>query len=85
MKIENLSQDLDAQTMTAVTGGDNGNSAVNTVGQIANVCVPVDVAACGPANTFVDVDAKQKADVYSTQHAGDAFLVGLPSFPRKIG
>ena len=43
MQIENLSKDLDAKEMTEVRGGENGNSAVNTIGQLTNLTVPVGV------------------------------------------
>jgi hypothetical protein len=83
MQIENLSKDLDAKTLSETRGGDNGNSAVNTVGQVLNLSAPVATVAGGPANTFVDIDAKQKADIYNTQLGGDAFIVGFP-FEQKV-
>jgi hypothetical protein len=79
MKIENLSQDLDTQAMTAVHGGDAGNSAVNTIGQLTNLCVPVGVLSAGPSNTNVHVDSTQNAKIYNEQNAGDSFLALFPS------
>ena len=40
MKIENLSKDLDATELSAVRGGDNGNSSVGNVLQQMGVSVP---------------------------------------------
>ncbi|HWM67146.1 MAG TPA: hypothetical protein VNO35_11230 [Steroidobacteraceae bacterium] len=79
MKIENLSQDLDTQAMTAVHGGDAGNSAVNTIGQLTNLRVPVGVLSAGPSNTNVHVDSTQNAKIYNEQNASDSFLALFPS------
>jgi hypothetical protein len=79
MKIENLSQDLDTRAMTAVHGGDAGNSATNTIGQVTNLCVPVGVFCAGPSNTSVHVDSTQNAKIYNEQYAGDSFFALLPS------
>ena len=49
MKIENLSKDLDAGSMSAVRGGDAGNSATNTIGQVTNLCAPAAAQATPPA------------------------------------
>ena len=78
MQIENLSKDLDSKEMTEVRGGDNGNSAVNTVGQELNLSVPVNVLSKGPSNTSVDVNAKQNAKIWNEQEAGDSFLAEFP-------
>jgi hypothetical protein len=78
MQIENLSKDLDTKEMTEVRGGDNGNSAVNTIGQVMNLSVPVGVLSGGPSNTSVDVDSKQTAKIWNEQEAGDAFLAEFP-------
>jgi hypothetical protein len=78
MQIENLSKDLDAKTMSEVHGGDNGNSATNTIGQVLNLSVPVCVLSGGPSNTSVNVDSKQSAKIWNEQDAGDAFLALLP-------
>lgn len=68
------STELDQAAMTAVRGGNNGNAATNSIGQIMNLSVPVAVLAGGPANTNVDVDGTQNATIYNTQYAGDSFL-----------
>jgi hypothetical protein len=78
MKIENLSKDLDATTMTEVHGGDAGNSATNQIGQVMNLSVPVGVLSGGPSNTSVDVDAKQIGKICNVQNAGDTYLAYLP-------
>jgi hypothetical protein len=83
MQIDNLTKDLDAKTLKETTGGDNGNSAVNTVGQVMNLSAPVATLSGGPSNTMVDIDAKQKADIFTGQQSGDAFIVGLPNFDRE--
>ena len=77
MKIENLSKDLDAGTMAAVRGGDNGNSVTNNVGQVLNLSAPVATLSGGPSNTSVHVDASQTAKIGTEQFAGDSYLVGL--------
>jgi hypothetical protein len=78
MKIENLSKDLDTKSLTAVRGGDAGNSATNTIGQVMNLSVPVAVMSAGPANTSVDVSAKQNANICNDQYAGDSYLALFP-------
>ena len=80
MLIENLSKELDTQAMTAVRGGDNGNSATNAIGQAMNLSVPVSVLANGPSNTSVHVKGTQNASIWNDQDAGDSFLALLP-FP----
>jgi hypothetical protein len=80
MKIENLSKDLDTTAMTAVRGGDNGNSAVNTIGQVTNLTVPVSVLSGGPSNTSVHVDSTQNAKIWNEQFSGDTFIAGLPYY-----
>jgi hypothetical protein len=78
MLIQDLSKDLDTKAMTAVRGGDNGNSAVNTIGQVLNLSAPVCVLANGPANTSVSVDTLQKAKVSNDQFGGDSYFAGFP-------
>ena len=80
MLIENLSKELDTKAMTAVRGGDNGNSATNTIGQKMNLSVPVGVLSYGPANTNVHVNGTQNATIWNDQYAGDSFLALFP-FP----
>ena len=78
MLIENLSEDLDTRTMTAVRGGDNSNAATNTIGQEMNLSVPVGVLSYGPANTNVHVNGRQNATIWNDQYAGDSFLALFP-------
>jgi hypothetical protein len=78
MLIQDLSKELDTKAMTAVRGGDNGNSATNTVGQEMKLSVPVDVLAYGPANTNVRVNGTQNASIWNDQYAGDSFLALFP-------
>jgi hypothetical protein len=78
MLIENLSKELDTKTMTAVRGGDNGNSATNAIGQKMNLSVPVGVLSYGPANTNVHVNGTQNATIWNDQNAGDSFLALFP-------
>ena len=77
MKIENLSKDLGTVEMTGVRGGDNGNSATNTIGQLTNLCVPVaTLSAAG--NTSVHVDTKQNAKLWNDQYASDGYFAFAP-------
>jgi hypothetical protein len=78
MQIENLTKELDTEAMTAVRGGDNGNSANNTIGQVLNLSVPVAVGAGGPSNTNVHVDGTQYATIWNDQDAGDSFRALFP-------
>ena len=78
MLIQDLSKELDTKTMSAVHGGDNGNSATNTIGQVLNLSVPVAVGAGGPSNTNVHVDGSQYASIFNDQDAGDSFRTLFP-------
>jgi len=78
MLIQDLSKELDTKTMSAVRGGDNGNSATNTIGQVLNLSVPVAVGAGGPSNTNVHVDGSQYATIFNDQDAGDSFRTLFP-------
>ena len=80
MQIRDLSKTLDSQAMTAVRGGDNGNSATNTIGQAQNISAPVSVLSYGPSNTSVHVNGTQNASIWNYQDAGDSFFA-LPVFP----
>ena len=80
MLIQDLSKELDTQSMTAVRGGDNGNSATNTIGQAMNVYAPVAVQSYGPSNTNVHVSGTQDASIWNDQDAGDSFRALFPSF-----
>jgi len=79
MQIENLSKELDTETMTAVRGGDNGNAGTNTIGQAMNLSAPVAVLSYGPTNTAVDVTGTQTATIRNYQDAGDSFLALFPA------
>jgi hypothetical protein len=78
MLIKDLSKELDTQAMTTVRGGDNGNSATNTIGQVMNLSVPVGVLSAGPSNTNVHVNGTQNASIWNSQIAGDSYLALLP-------
>ena len=78
MLIQDLSKELDTQSMTAVRGGDNGNSATNVIGQLMNLSVPVGVVSYGPSNTNVHVNGTQNASIWNDQYAGDSFLALIP-------
>ncbi len=82
MLIQDLSKELDTETMTAVRGGDNGNSATNVIGQALTQIVPVAVQSYGPANTNVHVNGTQNATIYNDQDAGDSFKALFPYFVR---
>jgi len=84
MQIENLNKDLDTKEMTEVRGGENGNSAVNTIGQLTNLTVPVGVLSGGPSNTSVSVDSTQNAKIWNEQEAGDSFEALLPAVAEPL-
>jgi hypothetical protein len=83
MLIQDLSYELDTKTMTGVRGGDNGNSANNTICQQLNICAPVSVMGYGPSNTSVNVNGTQNAAIGNEQFAGDSYLAAL--FPASFG
>jgi hypothetical protein len=78
MLIQDLSKELDTKSMSAVRGGDNGNSATNTIGQVQNLSVPVASLSYGPSNTNVHVSGTQDATVWNYQDAGDSFKTLFP-------
>ena len=78
MLIENLSRELDTKSMKTVRGGDNGNSATNTIGQVMNLSVPVSVLGYGPTNSSVHVNGTQNAGISNVQYSGDSFLALFP-------
>jgi len=78
MQIQDLSKELDTETMTAVRGGDNGNSANNTIGQVLNIAAPVAVGAGGPSNTSVHVNGTQYGSIFNEQFGGDSYLAEFP-------
>jgi hypothetical protein len=79
MKIENLSKELDAKTMTAVRGGDNGNSSVANLLQGMGIDTPIAVGygAGSAGNTFVHIDPSQSASSSNEQTSGDKFSAFL--------
>jgi hypothetical protein len=78
MLIQDLTQELDTRAMIAVRGGDNGNSTVNTLGQVMNLSAPVSVLSGGPSNTSVHVNGTQNAGIWNSQIAGDSYTALLP-------
>jgi hypothetical protein len=84
MLIKDLSKELDSKSMSAVSGGDNGNAVTNTIGQKMDLSVPVAVQSYGPSNTSVHVDGKQNASIWNDQFAGDSFFALFPVGPIRI-
>ncbi len=78
MKIQDLSKELDTKTMKTVRGGDNGNSASNTIGQAMNLSEPVSILSCGPSNSNVRVNGTQNAGISNVQFSGDSYLALFP-------
>ena len=78
MKIQDLSKELDTKTMKTVRGGDNGNSATNTIGQAMNLSVPVSILSGGPSNSNVHVNGTQNAGISNVQFSGDSYLALFP-------
>ena len=78
--------ELDRAAMTGVHGG-NANSAVQTIGQVQQVHVPVGNGSMfGPGsatNIDVDVDASQRASNRSSQSNGDSFGIFLGSLKHR--
>ena len=79
MLIQDLSKELDTEAMTAMRGGDNGNSAASSILQAMGINAPVAVGygAGSAGNTFVHVDGSQDADISNHQTAGDKFAAFL--------
>ena len=79
MRIENLSKELDAQSMTAVIGGDNGASSASSILQAMLISAPVAVGygAGSAGNTFIHVDGSQSGDISNHQTSGDKFSAFL--------
>jgi hypothetical protein len=78
MKIENLSKELDTEALAAVRGGDNGDSAVNKIGQQQGIVAPLSVMGYGPSNTSTHVNGTQNAAVWNSQISGDSFTALFP-------
>jgi hypothetical protein len=79
MLIQDLTKELDTKARTAVSGGDNGNSAASSVLQAMGIQAPVDVyyGAGSAGNTFVHVNGSQSGDISNHQTAGDKFSAFL--------
>jgi hypothetical protein len=79
MLIQDLSKELDTEAMTAVRGGDNGNSAASSILQAMGINAPVAVGygAGSAGNTFIHVNGSQDADISNHQTAGDKFAAFL--------
>jgi hypothetical protein len=79
MKIQDLSKELDTQTMKAVRGGDNGTSAASSILQAMMIDAPVAVGygAGSAGNTFINVDGNQSGSVSNNQTSGDKFAAFL--------
>jgi hypothetical protein len=75
MQIENLSKELDAQSMTAVRGGDNGASGVSNILQEMGISAPVMVGygAGSAGNTFIHVNGSQSGNISNHQTSADKF------------
>ena len=79
MLIRDLTKDLDTKSMTAVRGGDNGNSSVSTLLQGMGIDTPIAVGygAGSAGNTFVHIDPSQSASSSTEQTSGDKFSAFL--------
>ena len=71
--------ELDRAAMTGVHGGADANSAVQTIGQVQQVKVPVgnDSVFGSATNIDVEVDADQHATNRSYQYNGDSLGIFL--------
>jgi len=79
MLIQDLSKELDTEAMSAVRGGDNGDSSASSILQAMGINAPVAVAY-GPGsagNTFVHVDGSQDGSISTHQTSGDKFAAFL--------
>jgi len=85
MQIKDLSKELDSETMTAVRGGDNGDSSASSILQQMGIVAPIAVGygAGSAGNTFIHIDPSQNASISTRQTSGDefaAFLGALKGF-----
>jgi hypothetical protein len=88
MQIKDLSKDLDTTAMSAVQGGadDRGNSAVNSIVQLADVSAG-NLVFGGPGssvNSNNNVTANQSATIFSDQNNGDFLALIAGRFPTKL-
>jgi len=79
MLIQDLSKELDDRAMSAVHGGDNGNSIATTVLQAMQIQAPVSIVngAGSASNNFINVNGSQSSNVSNSQTAGDEFAAFL--------
>jgi hypothetical protein len=79
MLIRDLSKDLDTKAMTAVRGGDNGNSSASSMLQAMGIDTPIAVGygAGSAGNTFIHIDPSQNASESTKQTSGDKFSAFL--------
>jgi hypothetical protein len=79
MKIENLSKTLGTEELSAVRGGDNGNSSVSNILQVMQLEAPIAVGlgAGSAGNTFIHIDPSQDASTSTKQTSGDKFAAFL--------
>jgi hypothetical protein len=84
MLIQDLSKELDTEALSAVRGGDGGNSAVNGIVQLANI-TSANVLLAGAGSTITstnNVNSSQTATLFNQQNIGDIFdlslLLGAP-------
>ena len=89
MLIKDLSKELDAKEMTAVSGGldDRGNADVLGITQLIALSAPNTVVA-GPGsavNNFNNVSASNDADQTVRQNNGDRFALLVGGFMKTLG
>ena len=79
MKIQDLSKELDTETMSAVRGGDNGTAATSNLLQEMGIEAPIGVGygAGAAGNTFIHVDGSQSGSISTKQTSGDKFAAFL--------
>jgi len=84
MLIQDLTKELDTQAMTAVRGGDNGDSSASSILQAMGINAPVAVGygAGSAGNTFIHVDGTQNGDISTHQTSGDKFAAFLGVLKR---
>ena len=77
MLIENLSHELDTQSMTAVRGGaTNSNANSSFISQQMNAPVSLIGGAVNGGNVDVDIKPSQWASNYTEQYAGNSTSFG---------
>jgi hypothetical protein len=84
MLIENLSKELDTQSMTAVRGGATNSNANSTlISQEMNAPVSLIGGAVNGGNVDVDIKPSQWASNYTDQYASNPTSLGylFPVYP----